>query len=276
MSPNGWMAPQSMTRSGWTVPPAAGPSRRRSVWAEMSTPTSSSGRRAGEVEVGGPDDLDSVDVHQLMVEHLVEERGLAGAGVSRGGRGGPSAGRSPSSGCCRRRGVTNARRRPTRTTRPSRAGRSRGRTSDRPRRQLADLGAGLVADGAPDDPGERHQRSRTVRLASSRSVRWRRRPGPGRAGARRPGGATGGRAGCAGVDGPPPSGARVRLAWEEGEAVESTDHGHLGSWTRTPTRTGPRGARLSGAGFTGAGRFERAVDARADAHARTAAPRQCP
>ena len=74
------MAAQSMTRSGVGAgapparPEAAQQGGGRDVRADQADPAED----LGQVEVGGADDLDALDVHQLVVEHVAGEVDLAG------------------------------------------------------------------------------------------------------------------------------------------------------------------------------------------------------
>ena len=80
-SPKGATASQSMTRSGVGRPRhRRGPRRRSRVCTLTSTPTSTNlVADRGQVEVGGADDLDPVDVDELVVEHVPGQQHLPGA-----------------------------------------------------------------------------------------------------------------------------------------------------------------------------------------------------
>ena len=116
------MAAQSMTRSGvGVVPPAhrgpgGGAGWARDVHADQADPA----EHGGQVQVGGPDHLDAVDVDQLVIEHVSGQHHLSRAT-------GRSPRRSRRADCSSDLGVfqvsmaeasTKANRRPTRTTRP--------------------------------------------------------------------------------------------------------------------------------------------------------------
>ncbi len=80
-SPKGWMAAQSMTRSGvGRGRQRRGPSRRSSVAVgHVGAHQPDAAEHLGQVEVGGPDDLHAVDVDQLVVEDVLGQQHLAGA-----------------------------------------------------------------------------------------------------------------------------------------------------------------------------------------------------
>ena len=93
VSPKGWMAPQSMTRSGVGVgrhragpePPQQGLGRH--VHADQAEPA----EQRRQVQIGRPDDLHAVDVDQLVVEDLIGQGHLAGREArSRSDPAGPS------------------------------------------------------------------------------------------------------------------------------------------------------------------------------------------
>ena len=75
------MAAQSMTRSGvgtWSPPPRAETAQQRGV-GDVGADEPDTADHLGQIEVGGADDLDALDVDQLVVEHVLGQQDLAGA-----------------------------------------------------------------------------------------------------------------------------------------------------------------------------------------------------